>query len=60
MHLIVNDGETHCSPTNTRDAVQTLLAIKRCKEKNGSGRDAVWKWEKRDDCETQTEEPDKT
>lgn len=60
MHLIVNDGEIHCSPTNNREAVQSLLEIKRSKEENGSGRDTVWKWEKRDDCDTQTEEPDKT
>lgn len=60
MHLIVNDGEIHCSPTNNREAVQSLLEIKRSKEENGSGREAVWKWEKRDDCDTQTEEPDKT
>lgn len=60
MHLIVNDGETCCNPTNTRDAVQKLLAIKRFKEKNSSGRDTVWKWEKRDDCDLQTEEPHKT
>ena len=55
MNLIVNDGETCCNPANTREAVQKLLAIKRFKEKNSSGRDTVWKWEKRDDCDLQTE-----
>lgn len=41
MHLDCERRETCCNPTNARDAMQTLLAIKRFKEKNSSDRETV-------------------